>query len=106
MLRLTKEEYLLPDRGVNLRVSFPRGLAGEEALSAMARALRLDFSIVGGRLERYQDRMLGFLVLNMAEEHLEAALAWLRERKLPCCVLDAPAPQAPQALQPEEDEYA
>ncbi|MCL1889997.1 MAG: hypothetical protein FWF99_05795 [Desulfovibrionaceae bacterium] len=54
----------------------------------MARSLDLDFSIVGGSLERYQEDVLGFLVINVRPEHLEKTLAYLRTRKLRWQILD------------------
>ncbi|MCL1915787.1 MAG: hypothetical protein FWG17_03635 [Desulfovibrionaceae bacterium] len=59
----------------------------------MARSLDLDFSIVGGSLERYQEDVLGFLVINVLPEHLEKTLDYLRARKLRWQVLDDGQPE-------------
>lgn len=46
----------------------------------MARALDVDFSIVGGKLERYVDDVRGFLIINVNDEHLENVLNYLQEK--------------------------
>ncbi|MDR2503101.1 MAG: methionine ABC transporter ATP-binding protein, partial [Deltaproteobacteria bacterium] len=72
--RLTREEYALIPSGVNIRLGFPREISREMVISNMARDLDLGFSIVGGRLERYGDDVLGFLIINVRPEDKEKAL--------------------------------
>ena len=48
----------------------------------MARALDIDFSIVGGKLERYTDDVRGFLIINVENEHLGRVSAYLEEHQL------------------------
>jgi D-methionine transport system ATP-binding protein len=54
----------------------------------MARALDISFSIVGGKLERFQEDVRGFLIINVAEEHLDKILCYLRANALFWEVMD------------------
>ena len=54
----------------------------------MARALDVNFSIVGGKLERYLDDVRGFLIINIDDAHLEKVLNYLQENKLFWEVMD------------------
>ena len=91
--RLIHDEYAHISQGVNIRLGFPKEIAREGIISSMARSLDLDFSIVGGSLERYQEDVLGFLVINVLPEHLEKTLDYLRARKLRWQVLDDGQPE-------------
>ena len=86
--KLTEDEYAVIPSGVNIRLQFPRGISERSVITAMARALDLDFSIVGGRLERYRDSVLGFLIINIAGENLDTVLGYLRQQKLFWEILD------------------
>ncbi len=82
------EDYILNPEGTNIRLMFPREIAQKSVITAMARELGFDFAIVGGRMERYRDDVLGFLIVNVDDEHLEAMLNYLQEKKLFWEVLD------------------
>lgn len=85
--RLVDEEYtLLP--GINIRLMFPRHISQDAVITRMARELEIDFSIVGGKLERYIDDVLGFLIINVPPEHLDRAIAYLERNQLFWEVLD------------------
>lgn len=85
--RLVDEEYtLLP--GINIRLMFPRHISQDAVITRMARELEIDFSIVGGKLERYIDDVLGFLIINVPPEHLDRAIAYLERNNLFWEVLD------------------
>ena len=43
----------------------------------MARELDVNFSVVGGRIERYREEVMGFLIINVADKDLEKVIAWL-----------------------------
>ncbi len=80
--KLVEDEYTLIPTGTNIRIMFPRELSQKSVIITMARELDVDFSIVGGRLERYQDDMLGFSIINVADEHLEIILNYLQSKNL------------------------
>ncbi|MDR2668650.1 MAG: methionine ABC transporter ATP-binding protein [Desulfovibrio sp.] len=84
----TEEDYALLPSGTNIRIMFPRDIARQAVITAMARELDVDFVIVGGRLERYLDKVLGFLIINVPDESLEKVLRYLREHNLHREILD------------------
>ena len=80
--KLIEEEYtLLPD-GVNIRLMFPRHISQDSVITKMARELDFNFSIVGGKLERYIDDVLGFLIINIPPDKYEMVRRYLDEKKL------------------------
>ena len=80
--KFVEDEFTLIPTGTNIRLMFPRDISQQSIITAMARELDINFSIVGGRLERYLDDVLGFLIINVSHEHLPVVLAYLREKKL------------------------
>ncbi|MCD8138353.1 MAG: methionine ABC transporter ATP-binding protein [Planctomycetaceae bacterium] len=85
--RFIDEEYtLLP--GINIRLTFPRHISQDSVITRMARELEIEFSIVGGKLERYIDDVLGFLIINIRPENLDAVLKYLEDHQLFWEVLD------------------
>ncbi|MDR1242602.1 MAG: methionine ABC transporter ATP-binding protein [Deltaproteobacteria bacterium] len=86
------EEFTVLPAGINIRLTFPREIAQQSIITGMARDLDIDFSIVGGKLERYLDDVFGFLIINVQREQVEAVLAYLRGRQIPGQILDEQAP--------------
>ena len=41
-----------------------------------------DFSVIGGRLERYRDDILGFLIINVRREDFDRVQRYLGEHRL------------------------
>jgi D-methionine transport system ATP-binding protein len=76
------QEFAFIPGGTNIRMTFPRDIAQRAVIAAMARELGVGFSIVGGRLERYRDDVLGFLVINVADADLQAVLGYLEKNRL------------------------
>ncbi len=66
-----RDEYTVIPEGINLRVVFPSDTAERSIIADIARETGADFSIIGGQIERYRDNMLGVLMLNIQEQHLE-----------------------------------
>ena len=88
MKMLVDNEYTLLDGGTNIRLWFPKEIAQHAVITTMARTLNMDFSIVGGKLDRYMDDVRGFLILNIPDENLEAVLNYLQAKQLFWEVLD------------------
>ncbi|MDR3175748.1 MAG: methionine ABC transporter ATP-binding protein [Desulfovibrio sp.] len=88
MGRFADEEYARLPSGVNIRLLFPREIARQAVIAAMARDLGLSFPIVGGKLEHYIDDVLGFLIINVPEENLDTVYGYLREKNLRWEALD------------------
>lgn len=86
--RFVEDEYTLIPSGTNIRMMFPRQISQDAVITTMARELDISFSIVGGKLERYLDDVLGFLIINVADEHLDAVTRYMREKNLYWEVLD------------------
>ncbi len=80
--KLIDEEYTLIDTGTNIRLWFPKEISQKSVITSMARSLDIDFSIVGGKLERYIDDVRGFLIINVDDADLEKVLNYLQEKKL------------------------
>ncbi|MDL2216314.1 methionine ABC transporter ATP-binding protein [Desulfovibrio sp. OttesenSCG-928-M14] len=80
--KLIEDEYTLIPSGTNIRMWFPRDISQNAVITAMARALDIDFSIVGGKLERYIDDVRGFLIINVDDRDLEKVLNYLQEKQL------------------------
>ncbi|SBV95441.1 Methionine import ATP-binding protein MetN [uncultured delta proteobacterium] len=80
--KFVEDEYTLIPTGTNIRMIFPREISQNAVITTMARDLDISFSIVGGKLERYLDDVLGFLIINVPDEHLEAVLNYMRGKNL------------------------
>ena len=80
--KIVDEEYTLIPTGTNIRMMFPRDISQNAVITTMARELNINFSIVGGKLERYLDDVLGFLIINVPDEHTEAVFRYMREKNL------------------------
>lgn len=80
--KLIDDDYTLIPTGTNIRLMFPRELSQEHVITTMVRELNIDFAIAGGKLERYQNDVLGFLIINVDDAHLEMVLDYLQRKKL------------------------
>lgn len=86
------DDYTLIPSGINIRLMFPRDLSQKHIITTMVRELQIDFSIVGGKLERYQNDVLGFLIINVEEADLCRVLGYLKEKNLFWEVMEAHPP--------------
>ena len=77
--KLITDDYAVIPSGTNIRLMFPREIANESIITSMARELDTNFSVVGGRIERYRETVMGFLIINVSDADLDRVLAWLRE---------------------------
>ncbi|WP_238902705.1 MULTISPECIES: methionine ABC transporter ATP-binding protein [unclassified Clostridium] len=77
-----EEEETLPETGVNIRLYFPKDLSENSIITAMARELNIDFSIVWGKLEKFRDDVLGSLVINIKEEYKDIAINYLKSKDI------------------------
>ncbi|WP_281680614.1 methionine ABC transporter ATP-binding protein [Synergistes jonesii] len=75
--KLITDDYAVIPSGINIRLMFPREVANEGIIANMARELDVKFSIVGGRIERYRDTVMGFLIINVAEKDVTKIEKWL-----------------------------
>ena len=88
MRKMVTDEFTILPGGVNIRLMFPRDISQQAIIARMARALNIDFSIVGGKLERYLDDVFGFLIINVPEADVPLVLQYLKEQRLYWQVLE------------------
>lgn len=77
---INDDDYAVIPEGINIRLMFPREIANESIITSMARELDINFSIVGGRLEKYRETVMGFLLINVSRGNLGRVVEWLRNR--------------------------
>lgn len=80
---LIGEEEVLPNEGINIRLFFPKDYSNDSIITAMARDLDIDFSIVWGKLERFRDDVLGSLVINIKENQRNEVEKYLTSKNMP-----------------------
>ena len=67
---------------MNIKILFPSKSSENAVITKMARELDIDFSIVGGKLEKFRDEMLGSLTINIEEKYKESVLKYLSEKDI------------------------
>lgn len=77
---INEDDYAVIPDGINIRLMFPREVANESIITTMARELDINFSIVGGRLERYRETVMGFLLINVARGDVGKVENWLGDK--------------------------
>ena len=90
MQAFADNEYTLIPGGTNIRLMFPREISQQAVITHMARSLDLDFSIVGGKLERYLDDVFGFLIINVPDQSRDTVLRYLKDHRLYWEILEYP----------------
>jgi D-methionine transport system ATP-binding protein len=80
--KLVREEYESLSNGINIRLSFPREIAKDCVITSMARELDTNFSVVGGRLERFRESVMGFLIINIEAPDFERITAYLDRNRI------------------------
>ena len=78
----SEEDDILPVSGVNIKILFPSKSSENAVITKMARELDIDLSIVGGKLEKFRDEMLGSLTINIEEKYKESVLKYLSEKDI------------------------
>lgn len=77
-----EETEILPNEGVNIKIFFHGGVSKDTLITSMARELKIDFSIVWGKLEKFRDDVLGSLVINLSTGDKEKVETYLREKNI------------------------
>ena len=80
--KLITDDYAVIPSGTNIRLMFPREVAHDRIITNMARDLNINFSIVGGRIEKYRETVMGFLIINVADKDVANIEKWLGENKM------------------------
>lgn len=76
------EDDTLPNEGVNIKLFFPSDSSENALITKMARELNIDFSIVGGKLEKFRDKVLGTLTINIDEKDREEVMKYLSSKDI------------------------
>ena len=77
-----EENDTLPTSGVNIRILFPSKCSESAIITRMARELEIDFSIVGGKLEKCREDVLGSLVINIDKSQKDMVLSYLEDKDI------------------------
>lgn len=77
-----EENDTLPTNGVNIRILFPSKCSESAIITRMARELEIDFSIVGGKLEKFREDVLGSLVINIDKSQKDMVLSYLEDKDI------------------------
>ena len=77
-----EENDTLPTSGVNIRILFPSKCSESAIITRMARELEIDFSIVGGKLEKFREDVLGSLVINIDKSQKDMVLSYLEDKDI------------------------
>jgi D-methionine transport system ATP-binding protein len=80
--KLIHDDYAVVPTGTNIRLMFPREVANDAIITRMARELNINFSIIGGRIERYRDFVMGFLIINVSDKDVDRIVEWLGNNKM------------------------
>ena len=76
------EEETLPSEGINIKLYFPADSSENALITKMARETNIDFSIAGGKLEKFRENILGSLVINIEEKDKEIIYSYLKNKNI------------------------
>ena len=77
-----EEDEFYPEEGINIRLYFPSASSENQVITKMAKDLSIDFSIIGGKLEKFRHEILGSLIINIEERDKEAVTAYLEKKAI------------------------
>lgn len=80
--KLITDDYAVIPQGTNIRLMFPREVANDAVITSMARDLGINFSIVGGRIEKYRETVMGFLIIHVDDKDVPRIENWLKDHKM------------------------
>lgn len=63
-----ENEIALSEEGINIKIIFSHDNSMKPILSRMARELNIDFTILGGGMEVYREKVLGTVIINVSKE--------------------------------------
>ncbi|MBE6068480.1 MAG: methionine ABC transporter ATP-binding protein [Clostridium lundense] len=79
---LLGEEEILPEEGINIKLFFPKEISKSSVITAMARELNIDVSIVWGKLEKFNGIVLGSLVINTTDDKKNQVTSYLDKKNV------------------------
>lgn len=88
---LIDEDEIVPETGVNIKIGFGSESSSEPIITSMARDLSLNFSIVGGKLEKFRDNILGSLIINVEEKDFDKVKVYLDSKNIKYFIINKEA---------------
>ena len=85
--KLLGEEEIIPEEGINVKIYFPKEISQKSLITNMARTLDIDFSISYGKLEKFNNDVLGNLIININEKDETSVLGFLKQKSVYCEVI-------------------
>jgi D-methionine transport system ATP-binding protein len=79
---LGQEEMFQSLGGINLQIMLLENDDSKQILSKLARDLDVDFSVLSGKVERYRDKHLGFLIVNFQIKDISRVKEYLTYNKI------------------------
>lgn len=77
-----KSEVLLPKEGINIKILLSNKTYTQPIITRMARELQVDFVVLGGEMDRYQNSILGSVIINAGNKEAEKIECYLSEHGL------------------------
>lgn len=77
---LGEDEEIILGEGVNIKIYFPASVSKEAFITNMAHDLKIDFSIVWGKLEKFREKILGSLVIQIQPHEQETVERYLQDK--------------------------
>lgn len=75
---LGEDEFNIMPKGNNIEIFFTKEYSKDSIITKMAKTLNVDFSIIGGKLEKFGDNTLGSLVINVKDKDKNDILNYLQ----------------------------
>lgn len=72
----------LPDKGTTLRVILASEQSDVPVITQMARDLNINFTILGGEMDRYREKVMGTVLIHVDEVNIEAVKQYLANRNV------------------------
>lgn len=76
------ENEVIPNKGISIKLYFPKDNAYQSFITKMARELNMDFNIVWGKLEEINSHIVGNMVINIKEEERQKVLEYIKEHDI------------------------
>ena len=74
------KELILPESGVTLRIILASEQSDIPIITQMARELGINFTILGGEMDQYRDKVMGTVVIHVQDENIAAVRRYLGDR--------------------------
>lgn len=71
------KELILPESGVTLRVILASEQSDIPIITQMARELGINFTILGGEMDQYRNKVMGTVVIHVQDENIAAVRRYL-----------------------------